>query len=397
MDPITFITHLVVVLLIGIFCSLLADKLGIQKIMLLLFAGVIIGHLSVVDAPLIDFPPEFLTAIAIIALAIIVFDASSNLNIHQFDAFSVHALRLSLIFLFLNSIFLTLFTVKFFALPSPLAALLFAFMMSGTAPDSIISLLKSTKNKAAQLLSIESVINSPLTVLLPFILIDFITSFEQIDIFSTFVQQIGPFLQQFVSGIGSGIVVGIVISKVMKKQYSETISPLAIITAALLAYVLAENLGGNGVLAVTTLGLFIGHVYVSHRVHIMEIASFFANSLEILVFVLIGVIIKFPLDGKFIITSLALFAVYLVIRFVAIEWSCRKIDLSGKEKIFMALNSQKGIAVAVVAFSLSTLNLPGLTTILHLTIVFMLYSIILSTVVAKASKIFLGKKLKPEH
>ena len=85
------------------------------------------------------------------------------------------------------------------------------------------------------------------------------------------------FILRFVAGIGAGFLVGIIIFKVMKKAYSEILSPLAVITAALLTYILAENLGGNGVLAITTMGLFFGNVYVKQKIQLMEFSTFFAG------------------------------------------------------------------------------------------------------------------------
>ena len=212
--------------------------------------------------------------------------------------------------------------------------------------------------------------------------------------FSKFVEQIGPFIQQFVTGIGAGIVVGLIVFKIMKKKYSETLSPLTIITTALLTYILAENLGGNGVLAVTTMGLFFGNIYVTHKLQLREVSAFFANSLEILVFILIGLIIKIPLNYVFILKSIILFVIYLVIRYVAISIALRERGYDFKEKMFMTFNVQKGIAVAVVAFTLTTLHMGGIQTILHLTLLFMLYSIIISTIVVRFSKYFVKVSVK---
>jgi len=174
----------------------------------------------------------------------------------------------------------------------------------------------------------------------------------------------------------------------MKRKYSETLSPLTIITSALLTYILAENLGGNGVLAVTTMGLFFGNTYVTHKLQLREVSSFFANSLEILVFILIGLIIKIPLNYAFIFKSLMLFIIYLVVRYLAIAISLKKLNYNLKERLFMAFNVQKGIAVAAVAFTLTTLHIEGIQTILHLILLFMLYSIIISTIVVRFSKYF---------
>jgi cell volume regulation protein A len=266
--------------------------------------------------------------------------------------------------------------------------------MSGTAPDAVITMLGKTKNRIFELLEVEALINTPLIVLLPFVMLDFITSVKVEYVFSGFIEQIGPFLQQFVTGIGAGIVIGIITFRIMRRKYSETLSPLTIITAALLTYILAENLGGNGVLAVTTMGLFFGNVYVTHKLQLREVSAFFANSLEILVFILVGLIVKIPFNYIFILKSLVLFVIYLVIRYGAISLSLRSLNYNFKEKIFMAFNVQKGIAVAVVAFTLTTLHISGIQTILHITLLFMLYSILLSTIVIKFSKFFVKAEVK---
>jgi NhaP-type Na+/H+ or K+/H+ antiporter len=174
----------------------------------------------------------------------------------------------------------------------------------------------------------------------------------------------------------------------MRKAYSVVLSPLAVITSALLAYIIAENLDGNGVLAVTSMGLLFGNVYVKQKFQLREFASVFSNSLEILVFVLIGIVIAIPFSTDFFIRSIALFLLYLLIRFFSIIFSLRSMNFTLKEKIFMSLNAQKGIAVAVVVFSLATLEIEGIQTILNLSLAFMLYSIILSSVVFRIARFF---------
>jgi len=387
-EPITFLTYLSILLLIGIVCTLISQRIKIPNVLLLITAGILIGNIYYRGELLIYFPDAFLTSISVLALVLIVFDSSSRFKLREFTSLSISALKLTGVFLVLNAVLLTIFTFKIFPTNSIFMALLFSTLMSGTAPDAVITMLKETRNKVFELLEIEALINTPLVVLLPFIMLDFIRSVKVEFMFSKFVEQIGPFIQQFVTGIGAGIVIGIIVFRVMKKKYSETLSPLAIITFALLTYILAENLGGNGVLAVTTMGLFFGNMYVTHKLQLREVSAFFANSLEILVFILVGLIIKVPLSYVFILKSLILFVIYLVIRYIAIALSFRKFKFNFKEMMFMTFNVQKGIAVAVVAFTLTTLNITGMETILHLTLLFMLYSIILSTVVVRFSKSF---------
>ena len=384
------LTYLAIILLIGLLTSIVSQKFRIPNILLLLLIGIGIGHIDYRGGSLIEFPDVFMTSISILALVMIVFDSSSRFSLKKVDYFSLHTLWLSLVFLVFNLVFLTAFTMLIFGVKSIFLALIFASLMAGTSPAVVLSMFKDVKNKVFEFLSLESLINTPLVVLIPFIILDLKNVLKDELIIATFIDQFVPLLQQFVVGIGSGVLIGLIMFKFMKKAYSVVLSPLAVITSALLAYIIAENLNGNGVLAVTSMGLLFGNVYLKQKFQLREFASVFSNSLEILVFVLIGLIVSLPLSIDFFIRSIVLFILYLGIRYLSIIFSLRGMDFTMKEKIFMSLNVQKGIAVAVVVFSLANLNIGGMGTILNLSLTFMLYSIILSSVVLRIAKFFIS-------
>jgi len=416
MDALLFLTYLAVILLIGIISTLISRRLGLPNILLLMVVGILLSKVTYNNQPLFSFPDIFLTSIGLLALVMIVFDSSSRLKIKEFDRFSVKTLKLSGLFLLANMVLLSLFTVLIFKIPLAYLAVMFAALMSGTDPSTVFVMFKGTKNKIIEMLEVESIINTPLIVLMPFIILDLMGSIRKELVMTKIIEQILPFIQQFVAGIGAGVLVGIIVFKLMRRKYSETLSPLAIITSALLTYIIAENLGGNGVLAVTVLGLFFGTIYVKEKTVLQEFSNVFANSLEILVFVLVGFIINIPFSASFLIKSFILFLIYLLIRFATIQLLFAK-EYDIKERIFMSLNVQKGIAVAVVAFILTTLtftkvelvngveqavetafvSLPGASVILNLTLAFILYSIIISTVLIKLSRFFIKTEIKKEE
>ncbi len=403
MESLVFLTYIAVILLFGIILTVISRKLKIPNILLLIVIGIIFGNIRHNGSPLMSFPEIFLTSMGTLALVMIIFESSSRFNFKEFDTFSIKALKLSLIFLLLNLIILTPAAKWVFNISSFFIAAIFAALMSGTDPMAVMIMLKGSKAKVVKMIEIESIINTPIIVLIPFIIIDFMKNVDINLVFSGFIDQIAPFLQQIVSGIGAGILIGIIVLRMMRKYYSETLSPLALITAALLTYILAENLGGNGVLAVTVMGLIFGSFYVKEKVQLREFSSLFANSLEILVFVLIGMIIKLPFTADFFIRSFSLFLVLIIIRFISIQITFRAKEFNLKEKIFMALNAQKGIAVAVIAFMLFAgyssetsflYGLQGISEILNLTLVFMLYSILISTITVRLSKYFIEREIK---
>ncbi|HHE36692.1 MAG TPA: hypothetical protein ENL16_02655 [Candidatus Woesearchaeota archaeon] len=407
MDPsnsLIVLTNIAVILLLGILCSLLSKKLRISNILILILLGIILGRLDYNGEPLFFFSPSFLVGISILALVMIVFDGSSRFRLKEVNILSVSALKIILLFMLFSAVSITYFTSKLFfetiTIQNILFSIIFAVIIIGTDPGSVFVMLKDFVSPRAKkvfgLLQIEAIINTPLVVILPFLILDIINNLElgQDDFVSSFIAQIPAFLAQIVVGIGAGVVIGLIVFKTMQKVYSHEFSPVGIITAALLAYILAENLHGNGVLGVATLGLLFGNLYVKEKLQLQEFSYMLSNALEILVFVLVGLMIKFPLTLSFFFKSSFLFFLLVLSRAASVFIILRREDYSFKEKLFIALNMPKGIAVAVVAFTFLLYEVEQMRIILNLLLVFMIYSLILSSIIDRFSKKFIRVDVK---
>ena len=369
-------TAIAVLLFIGLLCSWIGNKLRIPDVLLLLLTGMFFGQIEYAGEPLIQFPVVFLSSLAILALAMIVFDSTARLRLKELDTFSLKALKLTFTHTFFILVFFT--AAAYYLLNIPFwSSLLFAAIMTGTAPDVVFGLVG--KSKASILLKLESLFNTPLTVILPFLVIDLMQNIKGI-LFEDIIIQLTPFIMKFIVGIGAGVFVGIILFKIVQRVYAEIYSPLAVIVAALLSYVLAENLGGSGVLAVTSLGLFFGNVYVKEKLKLLGAESVLTKALYILVFILTGIIIKIPYTSEFFITSGLLFGAYILIRFFSTWLSVRKEYTMG-EIIFMTLNAPKGIATAAVVFILAVREIEGIAVVVDMTFAMLLYSIIFSSII----------------
>lgn len=391
-----YLTYLGVILIIGLFCSILSNKLKIPSILLLLLAGIGLKFIKYEGETVFAFPNTFIAVLGILALILIVFDSTSRFKFKEIDKFSIDALKLTGYFVMFVLIVFGLVS-KYVLETNFYLAFVFAAFMAGTAPDVVLALVGSKKHKTLEILQIESIINTPLIVLLPFIILDFMQSIGGVRVlFDTFLQQIVPFLQQIVVGVGAGVVIGLVIFKVLSNTYSETFSPIAIVSSALLTYVIAENMGGNGVLAVTTMALIFGNFAVRGKTALQNFTSVFSRFFEIIVFVLIGLMIDFPFDKWFFIKSLSLYAVYLVVRYLAVHFTFKK-DMPVREKVFMTLNAPKGIATAVVIILLTTVGIAGLETILDVGLAFVVYSIVMASIAVIFSRYFIHMEIvQPE-
>ncbi|MEM4263546.1 MAG: cation:proton antiporter [Candidatus Woesearchaeota archaeon] len=395
MEALSIVTSIAVVLLIGVVFSVLAGKLKIPEVLVLVLAGMVLGVLKYKGEPIVEFPVLFLTSISIVALALIVFDGSAKIRWRELDKLSLGALKFVILFAVLSLIFFSLAADYLLGIPFVFCLILAAINV-GTATDIVMSFFKGVKGKAMSILELESVFNTPLTVILPLVIIDFTRGQTEI---TEVMELVMPFFTNVIIGIGAGIFIAIILFKIMQKKYSSFYSPLAVVVAALLAYVLAENLGGNGVIAVVSLGIFFGNVYLRDKIALLSTESILARALLIFVFVLIGVVVKIPLTKEFFISSLILFAAYTVVRYVAAAISFMKEDISAKEIVFMALCAPKGITTVAVAFLFAINNVPGsvyyvpgIDVVLNITLVFVLYSIVLSSIVCAFQRWFLNKK-----
>ena len=124
-----------------------------------------------------------------------------------------------------------------------------------------------------------------------------------------------------------------------------------------------------------------------------KIAAFmkFWSLLEILVFLLLGFIVNVNFNGTFILKSLAVFIGLIFTRFLAVKFVMK--DYLFEEKIYMVLNMPKGIAVAVLIFSLSLMGVPELDLINNLLVFIIIYSLSLSTFINRFSEKFIKVSL----
>ena len=393
MEAITILTIFSLLIVLGLILTWMSNKLSVSNVLVLIVIGLFLGYL-VRSRGIFEISSTALVTIAILSLVIIVFDGSSRFSVKSLTENGFLSLRLIGYFILINLIIVAPFVSYLFFDEFNLSSLLyggiFAVIMAATDPATLFVMFKNKTNKVIDFLRIEAVLNTPITIIIPFLFLDLIgyvgSTFELFEFY--FIS----FLSQIIIGIGAGILTGLIFFKAMKHFYSEQISPLAIITSALIAYILAENLGGSGVLSVAVLGFVFGSVYVAHKELLQEFSGMLSNSLEIIVFLLLGFIINLDLSLIFVAQSILVFLILLICRYISVSLGLK--EFNRKERIFMALNMPKGLGTAVLVFSLSVMGISSLDIINNLIVIVMIYSLILSTFMNYYSKYFIKVSLK---
>jgi len=403
MDALLALTNIAIILLLGALCSVMAKKIRISDVLVLLVLGLLLGRIAYKGQSLFVFDNSFLVGVGVLALVMVAFDNTSRFRIKEHSAYSPQAFKVLGLFALFSILLLPLFIVKLFFIDAGtlniLLALVFTIVILGTDLDAVLAMLQDSAGERAKkvlgFLHTEAVISTVLVVLIPFIIIDIIKNFTlwQEGVVSSLVAQVPLLLFQLIIGVGAGVIIGIIVLKTMQKVYHEHFSPIGLLSATLLSYLLAEHLGGNGALAVASLGFLFGRVYVKEKPKLQEFSYMLSNSLEILVFVLLGLVIIIPLTKDFIINSLVIFALMLLCRLTAVFIALKK-DYSAREKFFVAFNMPKGIALAAIIFMLALYNDSNLNTILQLILAVTIYSLVLSTLVDKLPWKFAPEKIE---
>jgi len=390
----TVLSGIAILLMIGLLTSILSNKLKISDILFLLIAGLIIGNTTIGDYPVFQFPQMLVVGLSILALLILVFDGATSFKLRDVDRMSNVAFKLVMVFIFFNVLLVGTTTYFFFFTDAGLfegliVSAIFAVIVAGTDPSSVFVILEEGR-KVFKMLKIEAIINTPIIVIVPFLLLDLVKSVTEITIMS-FTNMIVPFLQEIIVGIGAGIFMGFVVFRLMRKFYSDEFSKIAVLATALLTYFIAEGLSGNGVLSVATLGLVFGNITMKEKESLLKFSTVLSKALEILVFILVGVAVKVDFSNKwFWMGAGLLFIITAGSRYIASHLVLRKEGYSHHELWFTTFFMPKGIPVAVLALTFKTFDSPLLSTVADLLIVTMLISIVVALILAKTSTRFLS-------
>ena len=378
-DALNILLQISIILLGGTLLSLLAPRIRVPEILLFVLFGFGLLQFSQRVYHFLDIPFVFIATTGLLVLALQVFEGSANISFRNLDKASATTLKL----VFINTLFhMILFTLVAWAIirgTLPQAAL-FAAIFVGTSAPITLALLGDVKGYVFGLLRFESLLNTPFNALFPFLVIDIF--FGQG--IGNAVEPIKTFLLQIFVGIGVGVLAGLILFKLIHKIYSRIYSPLAVLIASLLTYALAETLGGTGVLAVMTLGLLFGNLYIKQRKKMLEVESVFSRSVYILLLVLFGTLLSFPLTFIFLLKVVLLLITYTLIRYLSILVSLP--HLLTREKIYMALMGTNGVTSISIMVVIATFGIAGIENILELFGAFLLGQLVLSSVTALLTK-----------
>jgi CPA1 family monovalent cation:H+ antiporter len=280
---------------------------------------VIVGlGLALVDVRLINLSPQL---ILWIFLPPLIFEAAWNL---QWSRLKQDLIPISLYAVFgvviaIAGIALSLNQFAKIALPT---ALLIGASLSATDPVSVTAVFRElgVGKRLTALMEGESLFNDGMAI----VAFGFLIAFSQGTANLTFQAVCAQLLLVMGIGLGTGSIIGFGISYLTERFDLPLVEQSLTIVIAYGTYLITEELGGSGVIAVVTAGLILGNfgslVGMNPRTRIIvsefwEFLAFFVNSI---VFLLIGDQIHFTVLGKNIGAIAVTIAAVIATRAIAI-------------------------------------------------------------------------------
>ena len=379
-ETLIFLTSVTLVLLVGLLSIFISKKLKFPLPLVLFVLGVILGSVYYYGRPVVDLGGDFLAAFSIIALLVVLFDSTSRIKFYAYDKSMHDATKMFVITLILNLIFISYFVGLFFNL-NLFSSIIFSFLITCIEYLTIFPKHHVPSNKLTQLLKDESNLSCAFILLVPFLILSSVKALSSSMDITLFAKAITIATNIF-AGIGTGIIIALVLFQLMNRNYLEKISSFVLAIGLLLAYVIAERIGGNGWVAAATIGFIFGNIFLKQKNMIMKDENLVYSALEVLMFIIVGAVVGIPLTSTFLISSLMLFLIYLLVRFISAQFALRSCDFN--EKLEIALFVPKGLATVAVAFALLNYSFTGVVSLVQILLAFFVYSLILDTILEKA-------------
>ena len=337
------------IVLLGIFCQLLATWIRLPAILFLLLAGILAGPVSGILNPDILFGDLFFPSVSL-AVAVVLFEGALTLKLEEIKNLKSVVRNLISTGALITLVVTALAGHYLVGLDFNLA-LLFGAVVTVTGPTVIIPMLRTIKPNAniANVLRWEGIVIDPLGALFAVIVFNYIISSETAGAFSSALTSFGLIL--LVGGV-SGSVFALLLGHTLRRHLvPEFLRSVLTLSLVLGVYALADMLHHeSGLLAVTIMGMVLANMKDTDIDDILEFKESLSILLRSVLFIVLAARVSFDQFLSLGWNSLILLAVLMLIaRPLAVFISSIGSELTAREKIMISWIGPRGIVAAAVA------------------------------------------------
>jgi len=390
---------LTILIVSGIICIKLSEKLRMPDTVLFILMGVILGPEMIGLVNLKDFPitNQFVLTFG---AAYILYDGGREIQLKVLNKVKVSVFLLSTLGVILSAVIIGFFAQKILGI-NFIYALLLGSVIASTDPSVLIPLFKNMKisPKLKQTIISESAFNDAASAIMTFAILSFLMG----NSFS-----LANNLLELVKTASGGIIVGIVIGYLATLLVSESQhghfsghSGEIAVASVLGAYLVANYFGFSGFMAVFVVGIVEGNISLfnlsieeeAYRLHV-SFKEVLISILRIMIFVLLGTQVEFNLLGQYwrsaiFVVLLLVFVARPISVFLSVSFD-RKAAWSFREILFLMWTRETGVIPAALAGILVSMQVPNAKVISAVTLMAIIITLSFQASTAK----YVAKRLK---
>ncbi len=370
---------------VGFFSHFFFQRTKIPDVLWLLFVGLLIGPVfGLVNQSILMSIAPFFSAVA---LLIILFDSGLEMDLNTLLRSTANSTIMAVLGFILSLLFVSVPAFLLFGL-SLFNSLLLGAIVGGTSSAIVLTVTKrldGMKPELKTVLSMESVINDPLVIVVSILIIQ-----TQLGIglgASSLLSSIfGIFSLSIFLGLAFGIFWSHMLARIQAYEYHHMLT----LAMLFIAYALSELLNGSGAITALVIGIvlsnfkrftrfFRGVKMIGLTSRTREFNSYISFFVRTFFFVFLGVIISLK-RYDLIMYGLVLTAFLLAARYATAYIMSKRMNLGRKDILLTTFLFPKGLAAAVVAtIPFAQYRLPGTDIFADMVFTIILASSIIST------------------
>ena len=344
-----YIVIIGVILFISVYASKISEKIGIPLLLMFLGIGMLLGSEGIGG---IEFDNALLTqAIGTIALIFILYSGGLDTFWEEVKPVAINGILLATFGVLITALVMACFIYLILDFTF-LESILLGSIVSSTDAAAVFMILRSQKirlkNNIRPLLELESGSNDPMAIFLTIIVLQILTMPQANAVSVWFFY----FVIQFVIGGVLGLVCGYLFPKICQfiNISQAGLYPLISVAWLFMIFGLSSLLGGNGFLSIYIAGIMTNKFAFPNKAHIIAFHDVIAWMMQIVVFLVLGLLV-FPSElPEVAIQALILSLVLIFIaRPMSVFISLMKSKYSTKEKAYISWVGLRGAVPIILA------------------------------------------------
>ena len=387
------------ILAVGTFTGLVAQKLGIPDVAIFLIAGMLVGPqaLGLIDiqanSPLNQF-------ILLFGASYILFDGGASLRFNVLKRVWITILIISTVGVVITAVITGV--AAYYILDVPfIVALLLGATLASTDPATLVPIFRQVKirDRVAQTVMSESAFNDAMGAIVTFGVLAIATGTGEFSPTASLLD----LLKQSIIGIVAGVALGYLAALLIAHErwaFLAEYGPVVTLMAVIGAYFAADGLQASGFMAVFVFGLVLGNkealgfkMEPGESQKLDEYVMTTAFIMRLFIFILLGAQVDFNLMNQYLVGGIVVVAILMLVARPITVFLCalpdRRAQWSFNEMLFMCWTRETGVIPGALAGLLLGMNAPGAQMIASVTFIAILMTILIQAPTTK----WLGRRL----